>query len=73
VLLRELPDALKDDCTPREGRDKFEDAVAKMLDNFAKKFGVTFQRIDLRDVHDFSGFKERANDLGWTAEASSPP
>lgn len=74
VLLRELPDGSKTIALHARGPlDKFEDAVAKMLDNFAKKFGVTFQRIDLRDVHDFSGFKERANDLGWTAEANSPP
>jgi len=49
-----------------------ENAAAQMLEGLTKKLGVTFQRIDLRDVHDFSGLQERAKDLGWSMETPSP-
>ena len=69
VLVREVPPGKKIIALHAKGPlARFDEAAAKLLDTFAQKFNITFQKFDLTDVHNFEEFQTRARGLGWDSD-----
>jgi hypothetical protein len=73
VLIREIPPDTKIIALHAKGPlAAFDKAAAKLLDNYARMFKITFQQFDLSDVHNFAEFQSRASQLGWGTDAKQP-
>jgi hypothetical protein len=66
ALVRELPDGTKTVAIRGSGPlSKFDDASKRIVETMSRSVRVTFQRYDLRGVHDFAELQEKMRDFGW--------
>jgi len=67
VLIRQLHDGTKSVAIHAKGAlGGIESACQSIADKFSALFKITFQKFDLRDVHDASELQARVKQFGWS-------
>ena len=66
ALVRELPDGTKTIALRGHGAlAGFDKTGQDMVEQLGRSLGVTFERFDLREVHNLEEFREKSREFGW--------